>query len=110
MHFMLLILAFLLGIVVWGFFHANPAGVPPRRLLACNAGILALAMAAAWLVVSVLYGRALQVKADEPGLATYLAIMASGTAFLIVATLGGMLRNLFVFPISRRAAPPREDA
>ncbi len=110
MHFMLLILAFLLGIVIWGFFHANPTGVPPRRLLACNAGIVALALVAAWLVGSVLYGHALQAKVDEPGLATYLAIMASGTAFLFVVTLGGMLRNLFVFPISRRATPPRSEA
>jgi len=110
MHFMLLILAFLLGIVIWGFFHGNPAGVPRRRLLACNAGIVALAVAAAGLVGSVLYGHALQVKADEPGLATYLAIMASGTAFLFVVTLGGMVRNLFVFPISRRNAPRQEDA
>lgn len=109
MHFMLLILVFLVGIVVWGFFHANPTGVPPRMLLVCNAVILVLGAAAAWLTGSVLYEHALRVKADEPGLATYLAIMASGTAFLIVVTLGGMLRNLFVFPISRRDASTRKE-
>lgn len=32
MHFMFLILAFMLWAVVWGFFHANPKGVPPTWL------------------------------------------------------------------------------
>ncbi len=107
---MLLILLFLLGIVVWGFFHSNPVGVPKNGLLACNAGILVLAAAAAALIGIVLYQHGLRVKADEPGLATYLAIMGSGTAFLFVVTLGGMVRNLFVFPLSRRTAPHEKDA
>ena len=52
MHFMLLILAGMLWAVVWGFFHANPRGVPRRALLACViifAGAL-LAAAAAMMV------------------------------------------------------------
>ena len=45
MHFMFLILAFLLCAVVWGFFHANPRGVGSLSLLACNIAILALGAA-----------------------------------------------------------------
>jgi len=59
MHFMFLIMAFLLCAVVWGFFHANPHGV---------------------------------------------AKMAGGTAFMMVVATGGLLRNLVLFPLSRRAA------
>lgn len=70
MHFMFLILAFMLGIVVWGFFHSNPLGVPRAKLLACNVVILALALAA---------------------------------AFMIVVAVGGLIRNLLLFPISKRA-------
>jgi len=40
MHFMFLILAFLLWAVVWGFFHANPKGVALAGLIACNAAFM----------------------------------------------------------------------
>ena len=63
MHFMFLIVAFLLCSVVWGFFHANPRGVNAGRLLACNILILAL-----------------------------------------VVAVGGLVRNLLLFPLSRRHA------
>ena len=63
MHFMFLIIAFLLCAVVWGFFHANPPGVNAGRLLACNILILAL-----------------------------------------VVAVGGLVRNLLLFPLSRRHA------
>ena len=45
MHFMFLILAFMLWAVVWGFFHSNPRGVARARLLACNVAIIALGAA-----------------------------------------------------------------
>lgn len=103
MHFMVLILLFLLGAVVWGFFHSNPKGVPALSLALVNAVILLAAVGVAALVGSVLYGDAVSVKAGEKGMATYLAIMAGGTVFLIVVAAGGLLRNLLVFPISKRA-------
>ncbi len=106
MPFMILILVFLLATVLWGFFHANPRGVGRFKLLACNVAVLALAAVAAAIVAQLLYGDALHVKADEKGMATYLAIMAGGTAFLIVVATGGMLRNLLVFPLSARAPEP----
>ena len=103
MHFMVLILIFLIGVVVWGFLHANPKGVPRIRLAGVNVAILLAAIVVGAMVGSVLYGDALSVKAGEKGMATYLAIMAAGTAFLIVVAAGGLVRNLLIFPISGRA-------
>lgn len=102
MPFMLLILVFLLCAVVWGFFHANPRGVAAGRLLACNIGIVVLAVVAAAQVGLVLHSDALAKKPDEAALAAYLAIMAGGTLFMIVLSVGGLARNLVLFPISRR--------
>jgi hypothetical protein len=65
MHFMLLILAFLLCAVVWGFFHANPRGVKAGRLLACNILILALGVAFAAAAAIPLYGDALAQRPDH---------------------------------------------
>lgn len=110
MHFMVLILLFLLGAVVWGFFHSNPKGVPALSLALVNAVILLAAVGVAALVGSVLYGDAVSVKAGEKGMATYLAIMAGGTVFLIVVAAGGLLRNLLVFPISKRAQTESDAA
>jgi ABC-type transport system involved in cytochrome c biogenesis permease subunit len=102
MHFMVLILLFLLGAVLWGFVSSNPRGVPRGKLLACNVIVLAAAFAIAAIVGPVLYADAVAVKSDEPGLAAYLAIMASGTAFLIAVAAGGLLRNLVLFPLAKR--------
>lgn len=99
---MLLIFLVLLCLVVWGFFHSNPAGVPQARLLALNVAILALAVVAGGIIGYVLYVDASVVKAGEKGLAVYLGIMAGGTAALIIVAAGGMLRNLVIFPLSRR--------
>ena len=110
MHFMVLILLFLLGAVVWGFFHSNPKGVPALSLALVNAVILLAAVGVAALVGSVLYGDAVSVKAGEKGMATYLAIMAGGTVFLIVVAAGGLVRNLVVFPISKRAQTESDAA
>lgn len=103
MHFMLVTLAVLICIVVWGFFHSNPQGVPKVKLLALNIGILAVAALLGAVAGYALYQDAIVVKAGEPGLAAYLAMMAGGTGALIVVAAGGMIRNLLVFPISRRA-------
>ncbi|MGE5638763.1 MAG: hypothetical protein ACM30H_01600 [Clostridia bacterium] len=105
MPFMFLILAFLLAAVVWGFFHANPYGVSATALVSCNIIVLALGAAAASASAVVLYGDAVLRRPDEPGLALYLSIMAGGTAFMIVVAVGGLVRNLFLFPLSRRSAP-----
>lgn len=104
---MFLIFAFLLGAVLWGFFHANPQGVRRWPLLACNVTVLGVALAAALTSGLLLYADASVLKADEKGLAAYLSIMAGGTAFLIVVSVGGMVRNLLIFPLSRRMADPR---
>lgn len=109
MHFMIIILAFLLCVVVWGFFHANPEGVSGAKLAAANVIVLLGAVVVGAVVGTALYGDAVSVKADEKGMATYLAIMAAGTSFLIVVAAGGLIRNLMVFPLSKRA-PPSSDA
>lgn len=103
MHFMFLILAFLLCSVVWGFFHANPQGVPRARLAACNAAILALGIAAAFASALPLYADALASRPEHKALAVYLAIMAGGAAFMIVVSAGGLARNLLVFTLSKRS-------
>ena len=103
MHFMFLILAFMLWAVVWGFFHANPKGVPPRRLLAVNLGIVALGAAASLISAVPLYFDALAAKPDHKAVAVYLAAMAGGAAFMIVLAAGGLARNLLIFPFSRRS-------
>jgi hypothetical protein len=103
MHFMVLILVFLLWAVVWGFFHANPRGVAPGKLVACNVVILVLGAAAAGISGFLLYGDALQARPDERAMAVYLAAMAGGSAFMIVVAAGGLARNLLFFPLSSRS-------
>lgn len=104
MHFMVLILAFLLGAVVWGYFHANPQGVSRARLLACNVAVLALGAAAAAAAGVFLLEDGLRAKPGEAGLAWFLAIMGAGTAFMIVVATGGLVRNLLLFPLSKRSS------
>jgi hypothetical protein len=104
MHFMFLIMAFLLCTVVWGFFHANPQGVPRVRLAACNVAIIVLAVAAAFASAVPLYFDALASRPDHKAIAIYLAIMAGGAAFMIIVATGGLVRNLAIFPLSRRTA------
>lgn len=103
MHFMILILGFLLCAVVWGFFHANPRGVDARRLLACNVAIVVLGVAAAAAAAIPLYGDALALRPDHKAIAVYLALMVAGSGFMIVLAAGGLVRNLFLFPLSRRS-------
>ena len=103
MPFMFLIFAFLLGAVLWGFFHSNPRGVSRAGLLACNIAVLAAAVVAAAASSLPLYADALAEHPESRFMAAYLAIMAGGAAFMIVVALGGLARNLLVFPLSRRA-------
>lgn len=103
MHFMFLILAFLLCAVVWGFFHANPPGVNTGALLACNVAILVLGVVLALAAAIPLYGDALAQRPDHKAIAVYLAIMVAGSGFMIVVAVGGLVRNLFIFPLSRRS-------
>jgi hypothetical protein len=102
MHFMFVILAFLLCAVVWGFFHANPRGVSARGLLACNIAILLLGVTLALAAAIPLYGDALAQRPDHKAIAVYLAIMVAGSGFMIVVAAGGLVRNLLIFPLSRR--------
>jgi len=104
MHFMLIILVFLLVAVVWGFFHSNPQGVSRGKLLACNAIVLALAVVAAAVIGPVIYADAHATKPAERAFAGYLGIMAGGTSFMILVAVGGLLRNLVLFPVSRRTS------
>jgi hypothetical protein len=103
---MLIILAFLIVATVWAFFHTNPHGVPERRLLAYNVVVLALAVPVAIGVGAWLYADAVAAKANEKGMATYLTIMAAGTAALLVVAIGGFVRNFVVFPHGKRVGPP----
>lgn len=103
MHFMILILAFLLGAVLWGYFHSNPQGVSRAKLLACNVVVLALGAAVGAAAGVLLLEDGLRAKPGEAGLAWFLAIMGGGTAFMIVVAAGGLLRNLLLFPLSRRS-------
>lgn len=104
MPFMFLILVFLICTVVWGFFHANPRGVDARWLLACNIAILALAVALSLGAAIPFYGDAVVAKPGQKAVAASLAIMVGGSGFMIVLALGGLVRNLFLFPLSRRGA------
>lgn len=103
MPFMFLILAFLLCAVVWGFFHANPRGVHAGRLLACNIAILALGVVLAFAAAIPLYRDAVAKSPEHGAVAIYLAVMVAGSGFMIVVAVGGLVRNLFLFPLSRRA-------
>lgn len=103
MHFMFLIMAFLLCTVVWGFFHSNPRGVSASRLLAANVAILAAGVALSLGAAIPFYADALAAKPDHKSIAVYLAIMVGGSGFMIVVAVGGLLRNLVLFPLSRRS-------
>ena len=101
---MLLLLAVLMAAVLWGFFVSSPRQVPRGRLVACNAAIIALGIGAAMASAIPLYADALAQHPDKRFMAVYLAIMAGGSAVMIVVALGGLVRNFLLFPLSRRGA------
>ena len=108
MAFMMVLLVFLLGVTVWAFFQMNPKGISARTLALYNAGVLVIAVLAAYAVGRALYADAVVAKAGHAGMAAYLTIMAASTVFLIVVLAGGVIRNFFVFPVEKRAkdVPP----
>lgn len=108
MPFMLIILVFLMVTTVWALFHTNPQGVDARALLIYNVATLAFAVPVAIGTGMWLYAEAVSVKANEKGMATFLTIMASGTAAMLVVAIGGFIRNAFVFPQRKRSALPAD--
>jgi hypothetical protein len=97
MPLMLLLLASLLTAVVWGFFHANPKDARGAGLHCFNAAILAAAAGAAAAAALPLHADALARHPDQRFMAVYLAIMAGGSAWMLVLIAGGLLRNLVIF-------------
>ena len=97
MPLMLLLLASLVGAVVWGFFHANPQDAPRSRLHLLNAAILAAAAGLAAAAALPLHADALARHPDQRFMAVYLAIMAGGSALMLVIIAGGLVRNLLIF-------------
>jgi hypothetical protein len=63
--------------------------------------ILALVLALAAAIP--LYGDALAQRPDHKAIAVYLAVMVAGSGFMIVVATGGLVRNLLLFPLSRRS-------
>jgi hypothetical protein len=55
-----------------------------------------------FMVLIFLHADALAQRPDERTLAAYLALMAGGTLFMIVMAVGGLVRDLAIFPLSRR--------
>lgn len=102
MAFMMVLLVFLLAITVWAYFHTRPRVSRPRAVALYDTGVLVLAAAAGYAIGRALYADAVVAKAGHAGMATYLTIMASCTGFLIVLLAGGVVRNFFVFPVTRR--------
>jgi hypothetical protein len=96
-----LILASLLCLTVWAFFRYSPPGVPRNRLAVVNATIMAFAI----VLAAVACNWMLQAAAAEPrarGLSWSLALMAGSSIFMTVIALGGVIRNLFLFPLRAR--------
>jgi hypothetical protein len=101
MLFMVLIFLFLLAIVVWAFVYYSPKGVAARGLLAFNAFVLAAgvpigAMIGWWIYEA---GAAFPEKRQ---FAWYLGLMAGGSAFMLIVTVAGLVRNFAVFPLGKR--------
>lgn len=105
MPFMLLIYAFLFTAVLWGFFHYRPRGVDRLRLALYNVTTLIVAVPLSYFAGLWIYSGAAGMP-EKQKIIAYLAFMAGGTAYLLVVSVAGLVRNLFVFPPSRRAGPP----
>jgi len=107
MPFMLLIYAFLFTTVIWAFFHYRPRGVNRVHLALYNVATLVVAVPVSCLAAIWIYSGAADMP-EKQKIIGYLAFMAGGTAYLLTVSLAGLVRNLFVFPHSRRAGPPEE--
>jgi hypothetical protein len=107
MPFMLLIFGFLLGAVLWAFFHYRPRGVNRSALAVFNVATVLLAVPASIAVGVWIYSGAADMP-EKQRLAAYLAVMAGGTAYLAFVSLAGLIRNFFVFPLSRRGGSPED--
>ena len=107
MPFMLLIYGFLFSAVLWAFFHYRPRGVNRVLLAVYNVGTLFLALPASYLAAMWIYAGAADMP-EKQKIIAYLAFMAGGTMYLLVVTVAGLVRNLFVFPRSQRAGPPED--
>lgn len=101
MFFMVLIFLFLLAMVVWAFVHYSPKGVGPRGVWLFNAMILGAGVPTATVVGYWIYeaGAAFPEKRQ---FAWYLGLMAGGSAFMLIVTVAGLVRNFAVYPLSRR--------
>jgi len=99
--FMLLILVATTVIALWAFIHYNPGGVSAGSLLAYNVAVAAVSLAAGLAVGAWLLSAAAGMPGKEK-FAWYLGIMAGGLVFNVVMATGGFLRNMVVFPTSRR--------
>jgi hypothetical protein len=107
MPFMLLIFCFLLVAVLWAFFHYRPRGVNRSALTAFNVATVVLALPVSVLVGMWIYSAAADMP-EKQKLAAYLAVMAGGTAYLALVSIAGLIRNLFLFPLSRRKGRPED--
>lgn len=107
MPFMLLIFAALFGIVLWAFFHYRPRGVRRGPLLAYNIATLVLGVPLSWLAAYVIYSGGADMPEKQKMIA-YLAFMSGGSAYLLTVTIAGLVRNLFVYPLSRRGGSPED--
>jgi hypothetical protein len=104
---MLLIFGFLLCAVLWAFFHYRPRGVDKRSLAVYNIVSIIVAVPIAIAVAYWIYAGAADMP-EKQKLAAYLALMAGGTAYLIVVSFAGLVRNFFVFPLAKRAGAPED--
>lgn len=104
---MLLIFGFLLVAVIWAFFHYRPRGVNRSALITYNAATIVLAVPASILVALWIYSGAADMP-EKQKLAAYLSVMAGGTAYLALVALAGLVRNFFLFPLSRRQGAPED--
>ena len=107
MFFMILIFLFLLATVVWAFVHYSPKGVGWRGVLLFNALILGASVPIATVVGYWIYeaGAAFPEKRQ---FAWYLGLMAGGSAFMLIVTVAGLVRNFAVYPLSRRVPAAHE--
>lgn len=106
MPFMFLTLAVVGVIAFTAFFSTSPHVGNPRAVLAYNVATIVLSVPVAVVVGWWIYADAAAVKVGERGMAAYLGIMTGGNAALFVVAVGGLVRNFFVFPRSKRIALP----